>query len=229
MSPAFDGHLIEDPGFSRSLTWPTDEAPKGAAAASLVGGMLTALAPLLRPLSIEVILRAYQREPYEEVQLSQPFWSAATPEAEAEFRSLVSERFVHRKVEALTPAVVEALINEAGAAQKLGPGAVWTWEEVRIRSVEAHLPEALDQRAVLCLSVGGGDVGIEVRHRGDGAWVSGLECPPDSQPFKLFLSAQVGVPTLDLVTCWSLWMPGGAGESNVDAVIKALVARGWFA
>jgi len=192
--------------------------------------MLAALAPLLRPLSIEIILRAYQREPYEEVQLAQPFWSAVTLEAEADLRSLVSsEKFVHRRVDALTPAVVEALINEAGAAQKLGPGAVWTWQEVRIRAVEARLPEALAQRAVLSLSVGGSDIGIEVKHRTDGAWVSGLECPSDSQPFKLSLVELVGVPTLDLTTCWSVWMPGGSGESSVEAAIQALVARGWFA
>lgn len=226
MSVEFDGYLIEHPGFERSFTWPTDQAPEGSTAASLVAGVLAAFTPLLRPLSIELVLRAYRREPYEPVHLAQPFWFLMTSGREAELSIwCTSDKFHRRSVDALTPAVVEGLINEAGEAQKLDTAHVWTWQEVRIHSVEVRLPNALSRRDVLSLEVTGGDVGVAVIHRDGEAWISGLDCRSDLQPFELFISQEV--PTLDITTCWSLWMPGGPGEPDLDVVSKALTARGW--
>lgn len=228
MSVEFDGHLIEHPGFERSLTWPTDQAPEGGAAASLVADVLSAFRPLLRPFAVEVVLRAYRREPYEPVRLAQPFWFFMTSGREDELGVwCTSDKFHRRSVDALTPAAVEALINEAGEAQKLDTAHAWTWQEIRIHSVEVRLPNALSQRDVLLLETTAGDIGITIVHRDDGVWISGLDCRTDLQPFELSISQEV--PTLDITTCWSLWMPGGPGESDFDAVVNSLVARGWHA
>jgi hypothetical protein len=92
--------------------------------------------------------------------------------------------------------------------------------------VEVRVPNGLSQRDVLSLEVPMGDIGIEVKHRGDGAWVCGTDAPVDSRPFEVAMTGEF--PDLRLTTCWSLWTPGGAGESDLNAVIDALLARGWI-
>lgn len=228
MSTEFDGYLVEHPGFERTLTWPTHEALEGAASASLIASMLSALQPLIKPLSIDVILHAYQREPYAKVELAHPYWFLVASSHEAELGAYTDVTRVRRRADALTPEMVEALINEAGEAQKLGPEIAWACQQVSISTVEARIPEVLARRDVLSLEVPGGDIGIKVARRSDGAWISGAECRTDLQPFELRLDAPADIPTLDITTCWSMWMPGGPGESDLERVLQALVARGWY-
>src|SRR5258705_9872966 len=97
MSTEFDGYLVEYPGVERTLTWPTDEALEGAASASLIASMLLELQPLLRPLSIELILHAYHREPYAKVELAHPYWFLVASAHEAELGAYTDETRVRRR------------------------------------------------------------------------------------------------------------------------------------
>jgi hypothetical protein len=220
----FDGYLVEVPGILQRLAWPSDEEPQAAAAAALVAEVVAAFAPLLRPLSIDVLLRAHLCDPYVEVPLARPFWFAATAAAESVEPS--TEGAIQRRVDSLTPDAIEALINDAAAAEKLGPDVVWTWDEIRIYAVEVRLPAALARRDVLSLRVTGGDIGVEVEHRNDGAWIRSTQSPSDSPPFELSMTGQF--PKLNITTCWSLWTPGGPGEADLNGVIATLLARGWI-
>lgn len=228
MSTKFDGYAVEYPGFERSLTWPTNEALEGPASASLIASMLSVLQPLMMPLSMDVILYAYQREPYRRVELTHPYWFFVTSSHETELGIYSDQTRVHRSVDALTPEVVKALLNEAGEAQKLGPETVWTCQQISISPVEARIPDVLAQKNVLSLEVPGGDIGVKVARRSDGAWISGAECRTDLQPFELRVDTPADVPMLDITTCWSMWMPGGPGEPDLERVLGALVERGWY-
>lgn len=226
MTMEFDGYVLDFPGITRTLSWPVDAEFEGVATLGVVADVIAAFAPLLRPQSIDVLLRAYHRDTQEEVPLTHPFWFAATTAAEADLSvSPSTGSAVRRRVDVLTPAAVGALINEAVAMEKLGPDVAWTWDEIRIYAVEVRLPDTLADRDVLSLGVTGGDIGAKVERRADGTWVRSPRSPAEALPLELSMTGQF--PKLDITTSWSLWAPGGPGEPDLNAVIDTLLSRGW--
>ena len=223
----FDGYLLEFPGLTQTLTWPNGEF-EGANAVHVIADVVAAFAPLLRPLSIDVLLWACRRDTQAQVDLVHPFWFAATTATQADPHVGPStSRSVCRRVEAITPATIKALISEAVALEKLDPEVVWTCEEIRIYTVEIRLPDVFADRDALSLAVTRGDVGAKIERRTDGAWIYSPRSPGDEAPLEVTMTGGDSVPTLNIITHWSLWAPGGPGEPDLNAVIDALVAQGW--
>lgn len=219
-----DGRLLVFPGVSRRLACPaaTDNGPNVA----LVAEAIAAFAPLLRPLSVDLLLLAYKGEDQEVVPLQNPSWFIVESVAQSEMQLAPSTQgAVCRSVNVVTPDAITSLIEEALAAEKLGPDAVGTWKEIRVYGTEVRLPTALANRDVLEIAEPGSAFGVRVQHFADGAWVRGAFRGGDLPPIQLTLTGPfLG---LKITTYWSLWAPGGSGELDLNAAIDALVARGW--
>jgi hypothetical protein len=226
MTHPFDGHVIESPGVTRTLAWPADDEIEGAQAVALAADVIAAFAPLLRPLSIDVLLQAFRRDTREPVALAHPHWFAVTSAAHAALQLAPStQHAVQRTVDAIVPDAVTSLMLDALLAEDLGPDVAGRWDEVRMYANEVRLPDALADRPFVGLQVPGGDIGVPIDRRADGSWV-GVRSAFEPSPIELLMTGQF--VRLHITTTWSLWSPGGIGEPDLLAVIDALVARGWI-
>src|SRR5438105_2207698 len=128
----YDGELIEFPGITRGIVWP-DIDHGGEFAVRLVCEALEVFAPLVRPLSADVLLRAYRdAEMQYPVDLLHPHWFAASRDTGS--NPLITPSTggsIARHVDAITPASLRGLIDEAIVAEALGPEIFWTCDEVR--------------------------------------------------------------------------------------------------
>lgn len=227
MTEPLDGYVLESPGVMRSLAWPHEEVLEAAPAAALVARIVAAFEPLLRPLSLDVLLRAYHPETQEPVELAHPFWFVAARAAEAALAVAPSTgRSEQLTVEALTPAAVETSIMEVFARARPTAEAIVVLDEIRVYALEVRVPAEYADRATLTFGDPTAQLTVEVEHRGDGAWVRSPRTPAEPLPFALLMTGWFA--KLSITTYWSLWIPGGPGEPAVTAVIDALVASGWL-
>jgi hypothetical protein len=222
-----DGYLLEFPGVTQRFAWPAAEELEGAPARDLVVSAIAALAPLVRPLTVDVLLRAYDRETHDDVALAHPFWFAATTGDEVGARVAPSTSgAVCRHVAMLTPTAIGALIDEARAGETLSEDVAWTWDQLWIYAAEIRVPSALADRDILSLGVPYGDVGAPIERNDAGAWFNSLRSPGDEPPMVVTMTG--GYPRLNIITHWSLWSPGGAGEPDLNAATARLMALGWI-
>jgi len=226
MTP-IDGYSLDMPGMSRYFALPGVDDLEGQASIEPVCRAFTALAPLVRPLSIDILLHAFRRDEQDAVALPRPFWFIAEAEAATSLGLVPSTGGdpAVRHVVALTPAALAGVMAEALAANPVPGDVVITWEEIRVNATEVRLPASLAEREVLTIGPDGYSFGVPVQRKLDGAWVRGPLSKGELPPMRLFFSGPF--VTARLVTYWSLWTPHGPGGPDVDNAVTALDAAGW--
>src|SRR5262249_59356646 len=136
--------------------------------AALAADVVAAFAPLVRPLAIDVLLRAYHRDSGEPIKLAHPMWFAVTTIGDVALGLQPSTGGpIRREVDALTPGAVRALIDEAVRGEGLAAEVAWSLDEVRMFDSEVRLPAGFADCAHVLLEVPGGHVGIPIDHRAD--------------------------------------------------------------
>jgi hypothetical protein len=222
-----DGYSLDMPGLSRDFAPSGEDAIEGVSSIEPVCRALEALAPVVRPLSIDILLHAFRRDGEEAPPLPRPFWYAVEAEAETALGLEPSTGGgpTIRRVDLLTPQAVRGVMAEAVAANPAGADMVVTWSEIRIFATEVRLPEALATRDVLSIGPEGYSFGVPVRRRSDGAWVRGPLSTGDLPPMRIFFAAPF--VTARIVTYWSIWTPQGQGGLDFERAVMALDAAGW--
>jgi hypothetical protein len=223
----FDGYSLDLPGVTRSLAFPCNDDLEGLASIEPVCRALAALRPWIRPLSIDLLMHAFERDEGPSVELAHPFWFAVEAEAEATLGLVPStggEPVVRRAGE-LTPRALEKVMADALEANRQPDGVVVKWEEIRIFATEVRLPASLADRDMLVMGPEDNSFGVHVKHRADGAWVRGPHAMGELPPMSLVFSG----PFVSgrLTTYWSIWTPDGAGGCDLDAAVAQLEVAGW--
>src|SRR5262245_21540743 len=127
MNPAPDGWLLDHPVEIGRLVRPLDEALEGVTSAEPVVEALTAFARLLTPLSLDVVLLAYERESQRPVPLRQPLWFAVDRVAERELGLAPSTTNPsHSMVDRLTPGAARRVLVDAFSPEDHGPDVLVT-------------------------------------------------------------------------------------------------------
>jgi hypothetical protein len=225
MTP-IDGDFLDMPGVSRSFGLPGAEDLEGQDSIAPVCDALRALGKLVRPLSIDLVLRAYRRHDQDAVPLRHPFWFIVDRAAEQELglRPGTSGPEV-RRVDALDPESLETVMAEALAAESRGPEVVIGWDEIRIDATEVRLPASLSEREVLTIGPAGFAFGVAVRHRSDGAWIRGPRSVGELPAIQVGFSGPF--VRARITTYWSIWTPQGVGGREIDEAGSQLTKLGW--
>ena len=221
MKGEIDGYFIEA-AVPRALVLPGVEVERDTAA-TLAAEILRGLAPLVRPLSFDLVVLAYSRDDEAAVDIVQPLWFVVEGGAEIELGLKPHTRSpTIRRVEQLGPETVDAFIREATGSVRADAVATYQW--LASDGVEVRLPASLTDRDVLDLGIPVSAV-VPVIHRNGGAFARG---PRRGELAPLSIKLTGPGPRLTITSNWSLWAPGGPGEADLEAIIDGFVARGWL-
>jgi hypothetical protein len=223
---AIDCEYLDMPGVSRYFGLPGAEDLEGQDSIAPVCAALQALGELVRPLSIDLVLRAYRRDDQDAVALRRPFWFLVEKAAEQELglRPGTTSPEV-RRVEVVNPEALAALMAEALAAESQDPEVVIGWDEVLIDATEVKLPTSLARKDVLTIGPEGYSFGVPVRHRPDGAWIRGPRSVGELPALQLAFNGPF--VRARLTSYWSIWTPEGSGAHDLDQASSQLAKLGW--
>ena len=221
MTSEIDGYFI-DVGAPRALVLPDVEVER-ASAGALAAEILRGLAPLMRPLSFDLIVLAYSRNDEAKVHIDQPLWFVVEGAAEIELGlEAHTGSPTIRRVEQLDPETIDSFIRDV--TSRVPTDAVATYERLASDGVEVRLPASLAKRNELVLGIPVSAV-VPVIHRDGSAFARG---PRRGELAPLSIRLTGPEPRLTITSNWSLWAPGGPGEADLEAIIDGFVARGWL-
>nr|MBA3580489.1 hypothetical protein [Gemmatimonadaceae bacterium] len=182
---------------------------------------------IVRPLSVDLSLSAWDPRDDSEVPLTNPYWALRGSEGDHSTFA-TSPAGVIRQVEGtITPDALRTFISEATQQSVEGHGVV-SWSLLEVSATEARLPNGLPLHAgSLVLQDRGFRSIVPVVERADGAWLSGPSTKVEHAPFTLMVENRYGALRLRLTTYWSIWGRGGVGWSMLEELITVSIARGW--